>query len=632
MPQPSAPPPEATDVETDVVADYLRTLAPFDALPDRLVQKAARHVEITYARHGQTLFAPGDDLDALYLVRTGAVELYDADDALVSRLGEGECFGYPSLLTQDAAARRATTLEDTLLYLLPEAVFGDLRSASEPFDHYFNRAHAERVQDAVRDQQQASVALTTRVGALLKRTPVTTTPHATIREAAGVMRDERVSSLLVCADDGSLAGIVTDRDLRNRVVANGRDADDLVDAIMTADPITIGPDAQAFEALLTMSRHNVHHLPVVQADGASAGMITTTDLMRLQADSPVFLVGEVGKQGDVAGLVAVSQRLPQMVTTLVEADARARDIGRVVTTVSDALTQRLLELAEARFGPPPVPYAWLALGSQARREQTAYSDQDNALLLDDAFDADAHDAYFRDLAGFVCDGLDACGFVYCPGEVMATTDRWRQPLAAWKATFDGWISEPKPKALMHTSIFFDLRAVYGETALARTLRRFFLEKGESNSIFLASLVVSALDFKPPLGFFRQFVLEKKGEHADTLDLKHRGVVPIVDLARVHTLAHGLDAVGTEARLDRLAATQGTLAAEDAANLRDAHEFIAMTRLRHQAEQIRRGEEPDNYVAPDALSPFERRHLKDAFKIVSRMQSALEQRYQTSFIR
>jgi CBS domain-containing protein len=343
-------------------------------------------------------------------------------------------------------------------------------------------------------------------------------------------------------------------------------------------------------------------------------------------------VGEVWKQDDVAGLVAVSRRLPQMVATLVEADARARDIGRVVTTVSDALTQRLLELAEARLGAPPVPYAWLALGSQARREQTAHSDQDNALLLDDAFDADAHDAYFQDLAAFVCDGLDACGFVYCPGEVMATTDRWRQPLAAWKKTFDGWITEPRPKALMHTSIFFDLRAVYGEMGLGRELRRFFLDASESNSIFLASLSVNALDFKPPLGFFRQFVLEKKGEHADTLDLKHKGVVPIVDLARVHTLAHGLDAVGTEERLDRLAATKGTLSAEDAANLRDAHEFIAMTRLRHQAEQIKRGEAPDNYVAPDALSPFERRHLKDAFKIVSRMQSALEQRYQTSFIR
>jgi CBS domain-containing protein len=286
-------------------------------------------------------------------------------------------------------------------------------------------------------------------------------------------------------------------------------------------------------------------------------------------------------------------------------------------------------MAEAQFGDPPVPYAWLALGSQARQEQTARSDQDHALLLSNEVQPE-HDAYFKQLATFVSDGLHACGYEYCPGEVMATTDKWRQPLAKWRTYFDGWIQEPQPKALMHSSIFFDMRHLHGDDDLTRRLRADVLDQCKNNSIFLASMTVNALKFEPPLGFFRQFVLEKRGDHADTLDLKHNGVVPAVDIARIHTLARGIDAVNTKERLDALE-TSGGIAASDAANLRDAFEFISMVRLRHQAQQIRAGKEPDNFVPPDSLSDFERRHLKDAFKVVSRMQSALEQRYQTSFI-
>jgi CBS domain-containing protein len=345
----------------------------------------------------------------------------------------------------------------------------------------------------------------------------------------------------------------------------------------------------------------------------------------------VYLVGEARKQDGVEGLAAVSERIPQMVIHLVEADARADDTARLVTAVTDAITQRLLELAEAQFGPPPVPYAWLALGSQARREQTAHSDQDHALVLSDEVDLDAHDDYFHTLAQFVADGLAVCGYDYCPGEVMAMNDRWRQPISQWQRYFRDWIQEPSPNALMHSSIFFDLRHIHGDASLTNRLRNQVLEQTANNTIFLASLTVDALNFEPPLGFFRQFVLKKHGDQEKTLDLKHNGVVPAIDIARVHALAHGIEAVNTHDRLAALADTGG-MSPADADNLRDAFEFIALVRLRHQARQLRAGDAPDNYVSPEALSDFERRHLKDAFKVVSRMQSALEQRYQTSLIR
>jgi len=621
--------PDADPVEVAEVIDFLSAHAPFDAMPASLCRYAARHLEVTYERAGTTVLDLGVPNDRLYLIRTGAVELHDAEDTLVERLGEGEYFGYPSLLTEAPAARRVTTIEDSLFYLIPETVFDRLRSESEAFDPFFNRAHAERVEAALRERRKKNVALTTRLASLIRRAPVTAPTDCSIRQAAQQMTEARISSLLIC-DESGLQGIVTDRDLRRRVVASTHRLDAPVASIMTANPVTLSADAYAFEALLVMSQHNVHHLPVLDDDGI-AGMVTTTDLMRLQADNPVYLVGEVRKQDSVEGLAAVSERLPQMVIHLVESDARADDTTRLVTAVTDAITQQLLELAEARQGPPPVPYAWVALGSQARREQMAHSDQDHALLLANEADLDVHDDYFASLTQFVTDGLAACGYDYCPGEVMATNATWRQPVGQWRRYFRDWIQEPSPKALMHASIFFDMRHVHGDASLTDQLRADVLEQTANNTIFLASLTVDALNFAPPLGFFRQFVLKKHGDQEDTLDLKHNGVVPAIDITRVHTLAHRIEAVNTHDRLDALAATGG-MNRSDAANMKDALEFIALVRLRHQAQQLRAAAAPDNYVSPESLSDFERRHLKDAFKVISRMQSALEQRYQTNLIR
>ena len=422
--------PDTDTVEVAELLDLLAEQPPFDAMPESLRRYAARHVEIIYERADTVLMERGASNDWLYLVRTGAVDLHDDDGLLVERLGEGEYFGYPSLLTQSPAERRVTTIEDSLFYLLPEPVFDRLRSESDVFDQFFNRAHAERIEAALREHRQRNVALTTRIESLLRQSPVCAAPDCTAREAAHIMTTEQVSSLLI-RDDHGLHGIVTDRDLRRRVVAQGRGLDTPVSSIMTPDPVIIEADALAFEALLVMSQHDIHHLPVMNGE-TIAGMVTTTDLMRLQSDNPVYLVSQVRKQDTVDGLVAASRRIPTMVRHLVEADARAGDTARLVTAVTDAITQRLLAIAEAECGPPPVPYAWLALGSQARREQTAHSDQDNALVLADDVDLSAHDDYFRSLAQFVSDGLNACGYDYCPGEVMATTDRWRQPLAQWR--------------------------------------------------------------------------------------------------------------------------------------------------------------------------------------------------------
>ena len=475
-------------------------------------------------------------------------------------------------------------------------------------------------------KQEESLNLTTiPIADMVSRSPVSLPSSASICSAAQTMTAERVSSILV-VDEGRLVGIVTDRDMRSRCVAAGLPCERPLREIMTPAPYTVSTRDYAFEALLAMVRRNIRHLPVVDGEQA-VGMITVTDLIQRRSASAVYLVGDIYKQKRVEELAEASQQLPQVLLNLVEADATAHSTGRVISSVGEAITVRLLQLAEEKLGPPPVPYAWLAAGSLARLEQTAHSDQDNGLLLADDYRPEDHGAYFEGLARFVSDGLNACGYVYCPGNVMASNPQWRQPLSVWKRYFAGWINNPEPKALMHSSIFFDLRCLHGEKALFAELQHQVLEYGRKNRIFLAYMAANALQYQPPLGFFRNFVMIRGGDHNHTLDLKHNGVVPIIDLARVYALAASLEAVNTGDRLEAVAG-KGEVSTQGAEDLRDALEFISVTRLRHQARRIKAGQVPDNYMAPEELSNFERNHLKDAFAVVRTLQASLGQRYQT----
>jgi CBS domain-containing protein len=374
-----------------------------------------------------------------------------------------------------------------------------------------------------------------------------------------------------------------------------------------------------------MSRHNIRHLPVVRGERI-AGCITTTNLIRTQTNSPVYLVGDIHKRSDADGLREVLSHIPDLVHQMAESGATAHNIGHIVSTLTDAATVRLIQIAEAALGPPPVPYAWAAAGSQGRHEQTAQSDQDNCLILDNAYDEALHGEYFSRLSKMVCDGLNTCGYVYCPGEMMAMTGQWRQPLATWKRYFSKWIEEPEPKALMLSSIFFDLRFVHGEVGLFNALQDLVMEKCAKNKIFLAYMAGNALTHQPPVGFFRNFVLIRGGDHNHTLDMKHTGVVPIIDLARVYALSAGVKTVNTHERLMQ-AMERKAISQDGAMDLRDALEFISLTRLRHQARKIRAGEKADNYLEPEALSSFERSHLKDAFGVVKTMQAAMANTYQ-----
>jgi CBS domain-containing protein len=373
-----------------------------------------------------------------------------------------------------------------------------------------------------------------------------------------------------------------------------------------------------------MLHNNVHHLPVMDGDEVR-GVIALSDIVKYESQSSLYLVSNIHRQKDLKGLKRISQEVPDTFVRMVNEDANSHMIGSAMAGIGRSFTQRLLELGEEMLGPPPVPYCFMALGSMARDEQLVVTDQDNAMILDDRFVAEQHDAYFLALARFVSDGLAECGYTYCTGDIMATNPKWRQPLRVWQQYFTDWIEHPKAEALLNSNIFFDLDGIHGQTEFAETLKTLIAEKASHSQRFLTLLARNALNRTPPLGFFRTFVLEEDGQHRKTFNLKRRGTAPLSDLIRVHALACGSRAQNSFERLRDIGKTK-LLLEDDLGNLRDALEFISIVRIRHQALAIEAGRKPDNNVQPEDLSPFERSHLKDAFQVVSNAQKFLRFRY------
>ena len=490
---------------------------------------------------------------------------------------------------------------------------GDMRVRQGFFD---------RPEPAIRTE----ALIDSQVGELMTRDPISCHPTTTIEAAARRMRDDDVSCLPV-VDESGLVGIITDGDFTNRVVAEGRSASAPVADAMTADPVSLPPTARVADLLRLMIRRDIGHVPIVE-DATLLGIVTATDVTRVHAVASDLLSHDIGSARSLDEMRRATAGLPGLLLQLVRSNQPHSTVTRRITDVADAVTRRLLALAEIELGAPPVPYVWAACGSQGRREQTGVTDQDNGLIIDDSM-GPGDDEYFERLARVVSDGLHECGYVYCSGEMMATNPLWRQPVRVWREYFDRWIERPDPTAQMLASVMFDLRPVSGDATLFSELQRDTLRRASANSIFVAHMTSNSMKHTPPLNFLRHVTTARSGKHKDTVDLKHSGVIPVVDLGRVYALKGRLTAVNTRERL--LAAEEAdVISTSGGRDLVAAYDVIATIRLEHQARRIENGEPADNFLDPRDLSHFERGHLRDAFLVVRTMQSAIG--HNTSMLR
>ncbi len=598
--------------------DFIRSHHPFDLLSQEDADQLLGSIGVESYAKDAIIYGVGQDVDALRIIAKGEVELLSPDGDVVSEVRAGSSFGSRALFNDQIASQSARASADkVVIYTVPANIFHTLAKSNRAFKAFFGRFSPVKRQEAAPGSDASLVGI--KLNELMTPNPISVPLGTRVQDAAGIMAEKHISCVLV-VDGERLVGLLTTGDITSRVVSQARDPGIQVDEVMTKDPMSFAPDASGFDAMLAMSSKGIGHLPITEND-RPVGIITRTNLVRRQQVSAVYMIGDIRRQSDTAELAKVINELPNLLVQLVGSGVPPHEIGRVITSLADALTVRLLELGKAEFGPAPVPYLWLACGSQGRREQTGVSDQDNCLILHDDFDPEVHDGYFKELAKFVSDGLDEAGYFYCPGDMMATNDRWRQPVKVWKRYFEGWVHKPDPMAQMLASVMFDLRPIAGDEGLFEGLQENTLELASKNSIFRAHMAANSLKHTPPLGLFRGFALIRSGEHKDTLDLKHNGVVPITDLARMYALEGAIPQVNTRARLEA-ASEAGTVSKSGGSDLIDAYDLISTIRLRHQAGQIRHGEKPDNFLAPSSLTAFERNHLKDAFGVIKSMQSAL----------
>lgn len=600
-------------------------------LPPEALEHVARSLKISYFRAGTTILNYGDEVHHLYIVRSGVIELSRRNGDLHNRLDQGELFGQFGLLMKKKGRFPARALVDSLLYCLPEPVFASLCDEFEDFSDFVEVEDSTRLRNAVSSNMQGNNLTTSKVKKLLTREAVMLTPDAQIQDAARIMADENLSAVLVVGPDGKtdeeqsqVVGILTDRDLCTRVLAHGLPSETTVTEVMSTNLLALDQNDYIFEAMLTMLRNNVQHLPVLR-HGQPLGIVNIADILRYESQNSLLLVSGIFSQPTIDDLVSMAQQVQDCFVRMVNEDANSHMVGRAMSVIGRSFIQRLAELAEENLGEPPIPYCFITLGSMARDEQLIVTDQDNALIVDESYDHNLHGEYFDRFADFVCQGLADCGYALCSGEIMATNRKWRKTLDEWRDCFADWIDNPNPEALLNSCIFFDLDGVCGQTKWAEQLKSFIIRRARKNNRFLACLARNALNRTPPLGFFKNFVMEKDGRHNNSINLKRRGTAPLADIIRVHALAAGSRSQNSFDRLDDIIEAE-ILPKDRGPDLRDAMEFLSMVRIRHQALDIENSQEPDNNIEPENLSDFERRNLKDAFQILSRAQNFIKYRY------
>ncbi|HET8725490.1 MAG TPA: DUF294 nucleotidyltransferase-like domain-containing protein [Anaeromyxobacteraceae bacterium] len=583
--------------------DFLRATPPFDALPRPLFDGAAAHVAVRRFPAGTCLVrAGGEPMQHLYVIRSGSVRL-ERHGQTLQLLEEGEVFGYTSLITGKATLD-VLVEEDLVALELPAADFRRLE-ADARFAAHFAAGLGARLRASLDRSQVAAFQpdLAQEAGRLLRGPPLWVAPDATVAEAARAMRDAGVSAVLVRTEP---PGILTDRDLRNRVLAEGLGGTEPVERVSSRPLWTLPAETPVYEAWAELLEEERNHLALTR-DGAVVGVIATADLMRSSAQGPVAAIRAVERLSSREGLQGYGSRVAEMVSALLAARLDPVAIAQLVARMNDALLRPILRWAEADLGAPPAPYAWLALGSEGRMEQTLLTDQDNALVYADGNGASR--AWFQAFAARVNEDLEAAGFPRCRGGYMARN--WLGPMEEWRQRFRGWIHEPTPQGLLEAAIFLDFRRVAGKLDVAPLQAE--IAAAADQPIFLRALTQEAMRFSPP----QMLVLRLRGD-SSVVNLKKQGISPIVFLARCDALE-----VGSAARhtLDRLEAAEraGLLGAETRENVSEAYRFLVGLRLRLQLRMLVEGKPVVDEVALSELTPIERTRLRESFHAVEAWQ-------------
>src|SRR5512143_1117349 len=608
--------------------DTLCRQAPFVDMAEADLMWVAERLAVAYfPREAVLIEAGGQPPVNLFIVKQGVVEgeAPDGKGGRLLQLTDGEMFPLGALLAGRAAANRYIAAADTFCFRLPAADFHTLLGRSRAFGDFCTRRIANLLEQSQRAvQSEYALALDDEnrfsrpVRSLIRRAPVAVLADSPLTAALAAMDAARVGSVVVSNPQGHPVGILTLKDVLQRVTLAGVPLTAAISTVMTPSPATLEGGATVADALLVMARQGVHHLPLVE-DGRLIGVISEKDVFTLRRLSMQGITGAIARAEDPAALPALAQDIGELAHNLLAQGMNAENLTAILSSLNDKLTQRVIELETRAASLPDVPWCWLALGSEGRMEQTLATDQDNALIFRTATD-DQRQSLLA-FAERVNHRLAACGFPLCRGGVMASNPKWCLSLDEWRATFANWIHRGDAPALLHATVFFAFRPLHGAKELSNELRDWLNTSARENRLFLRHMAENALANRPPLGLVRDFVVASGGAQPHTLDLKVNGITPFVDAARIFALYAGANESATVARL-RAAARAWNLGSDEVEAWVGAFHFIQMLRLRHQHLAQTRGEAVGNRIDPDQLNALDRRILKEAFRQARKLQAVL----------
>jgi len=618
----------------------LQRFPPFNQMENTHLAYLVEQCQLRFYAPGESIIRPTDGpVEHFYIVKQGRVvgeRTHEGREEAQTtfEITAGECFPLAALLGERATRTEHRAAEDTFCLQLNKPAFIKLFALSDEFRDFALRGVSSLL-DKVNQQVQQKAAqtlgtqysLNTRLGELAMRHPVTCAPDVALREAVRLMHEQQVGSIVVVDEHKAPLGIFTLRDLR-QVVANGiEDFAQAIDQHMTPEPFYLSPDPSAFDAAIAMTERHIAHVCLVK-DQRLCGVVSERDLFSLQRVDLVHLARTIRHAPRLDTLISLRGEIGQLVERMLAHGASSTQITHIITQLNDHTVCRVIELVLADKGDPGVPFTWLCFGSEGRREQTLHTDQDNGILFEarDAAEAASIRQRLLPIAQQINQHLAACGFTLCKGNIMAGNPELCLSRAEWARRFGAFIREATPENLLASTIYFDLRVVWGDEQGCAQLRRGILEQVADNRLFQRMMADNALRHRPPVGRFREFVLERKGSDKATLDLKVQGLTPFVDGARLLALANGVEANNTLERLRQLVALD-VIEALDGAAYEEAYHFIQQTRMQQHQLQTRENRPYSNRVDPDSLNQLDRRILREALRQAQRLQSSLALRYQ-----
>ncbi len=623
------------------VADFLKNFPPFDQLSKKDVFSISEEVTISYLEKGKLVYAAGDALhDQFYIINKGAVALnkeVNSKTQTLDHFDEGDIFGLRPLFAKENYATSAVTEEESILYGIPLAVFKPLIAQNKDIVNFLIESFASNTENPFSKELNADVFQSTlefdskelfelQPARYVKKV-ITAKPNVSIKSVAQLMQKHHIGSILI-EDDMIPLGIVTNKDLRNKVITGEHTIEAEARAIMSSPVLCYPKGVSMSQAQIAMLKHNVSHL-CITADGTPnskiIGILSQHDITMMRGSNPAVLMKAIKRSNSTKELNRIRKKIMVLLDGFMQQNIPLTQTSKIIFELNDATVKRIIERCIIKMGKqPPVSFAWMSLGSQGRKEQLLHTDQDNAIVFDNVEDVklEAVRDYFLTLAKKVNKRLNSIGFDFCPAEMMAKNPKWCLTLDEWKNQFSQWTSNTGDDEILLSSIFFDFDITYGDARLTNELSDHILTITKNNDLFLAKLGASALRSASPLGFFRQFLVESDGEHKDFFDLKKRAIMPIVDAGRLLALSNQIKNINNTAeRFEKMAELF-----PDDKEFYLACSYTTKALIKFRTKQGLLHNDSGRFIELSALTKEEKLKLKRCFKTIARVQEYIKLKF------